>query len=79
MSADGVPRHSVEVLTFRSVKRARDIFLTPTGPAVDPHEVSFGHSDRKRCGVENQLCRAAAGKLTLPGPCFVHPPCFTVP
>eukprot|EP00035_Acanthoeca_spectabilis_P022247 m.442752 g.442752 ORF g.442752 m.442752 type:complete len:454 (+) comp18850_c0_seq1:64-1425(+) len=38
MSADGVPRHSVEVLTFRSVKRARDIFLTPTGPAVDPHE-----------------------------------------
>jgi len=38
-ATDGdVPRHSVEVLTFRSVKRARDIFLTEGGPPTDPHD-----------------------------------------
>jgi hypothetical protein len=37
--ADAMPKHSVEVLTFRSVKRARDIFLTPAGPLANPHQV----------------------------------------
>jgi hypothetical protein len=38
-----VTKHSLEVLAFRSVKRARDIFLTEPGAPPAPIEVSVKH------------------------------------
>jgi hypothetical protein len=43
MEERGVTKHSLEVLAFRSVKRARDIFLTEPGAPPAPIEVSVKH------------------------------------
>lgn len=43
MEERGVTKHSLEVLAFRSVKRARDIFLAEPGAPPAPIEVSVKH------------------------------------
>lgn len=48
MGDHGVTKHSLEVLTFRSVKRARDIFLTEPGAPPAPIEVRSSSGQQAR-------------------------------